>query len=203
MTVYRALLRLLPARLREGHMAEMEDLFLHELYDARRRGARAAARVWLAALADLGGAWPREWRRRARQHGRVRTPDPGRTVMIGSDIRYALRSLARQPLGTVLVVGMLALGIAANVAVFSLVNGLFFRPFPFADPDRLVFVNEKAPKWNLDLTGVNFPDFDQWRKDQKLLGRHDGRSDSRGGRVLRVCRRAALAAGDRPHVHRR
>ncbi len=87
--------------------------------------------------------------------------------MIGSDIRYALRSLSRQKVGTALVVAMLALGIAANVAVFSLVNGLFFRPFPFDEADRLVFVNERAPQWNLDMTGVNFPDFDTWRKGQR------------------------------------
>lgn len=89
--------------------------------------------------------------------------------MIGSDIRYALRSLARQKAASLLVASMLALGIAANVAVFSLVNGLFLKPFPFEAPDQLVFINEKAPKWNLDMTGVNFPDFDQWRTGQQLF----------------------------------
>jgi predicted permease len=64
---------------------------------------------------------------------------------------------------------MLALGIAANVAVFSLVNGLFLKPFPFAHPDRLVYINETAPRWNLDVVGVNYPDFDRWRKDVKLF----------------------------------
>ena len=64
---------------------------------------------------------------------------------------------------------MLALGIAANVAVFSLVNGLFLRPFPFAHPERLVYINTAAPKWNLDTVGINYPDFVQWRKGQKLF----------------------------------
>jgi putative ABC transport system permease protein len=86
-----------------------------------------------------------------------------------SDFRYALRSLGRQKAASALVVAMLALGIAGNVAVFSLVNGLFFRPFPFEEPDRLVFINEKAPRWNLEVTGVNFPDFDHWRKGQQLF----------------------------------
>ena len=40
---------------------------------------------------------------------------------------------------------MLALGIGANVAVFSLINGLFLRPFPFPEPERLVYINEAAP----------------------------------------------------------
>jgi predicted permease len=89
--------------------------------------------------------------------------------MLGSDIRYALRSLNRQRGATALVIFMLALGIAANIAVFSLVNGLFLRPFPFPHPERLVYINTAAPKWNLDTVGINYPDFDRWRKDQKLF----------------------------------
>ena len=50
----------------------------------------------------------------------------------------------------VLVIGMLALGIGATVAVFSLINGLFLQPFPFPEPERLVYINETAPKWNLE-----------------------------------------------------
>ena len=53
--------------------------------------------------------------------------------------------------------------------MFSLVNGLFLRPFPFPHPDRLVYINTAAPKWNLDAVGINYPDFDRWRKDQKLF----------------------------------
>ncbi len=89
--------------------------------------------------------------------------------MLLSEIRHALRSFGRQPLGTTLVLAMLCLGIAANVVVFSLVNGLFLRPLPFREPERLVYINEKAPRWNLDRTAVNFPDFDQWRKASRLF----------------------------------
>src|SRR4029450_591318 len=83
--------------------------------------------------------------------------------------RYAWRALMRQRGACALVVLMLALGIAANVTVFSLLNGLFLRPFPFPQPDRLAFINTAAPKWNLDVVGINFPDFDRWTKDQKLF----------------------------------
>jgi predicted permease len=167
--VYRLLLRGLPAHLRHRHGDEMRELFACELEHARGRGRVAMMSAWFAALADLASAWPRELRRRLRQRGRVGIPREGRPIMLGSDIRYAFRSLSRQKFATGLVVGMLALGIAANVAVFSLVNGLFFRPFPFDEPDRLVFINEKAPKWNLDVTGVNFPDFDHWRNGQQAF----------------------------------
>ena len=74
---------------------------------------------------------------------------------------------------------MLTLGIAANVVVFGLVNGLFLRPFPFPDPERLVYINETAPRWNLEVVGVNYPDFVQWREGAKLfdgLALYDGDS---------------------------
>src|SRR5215470_541664 len=89
--------------------------------------------------------------------------------MTPSDLRSALRALARQRLGTLLVVAMLALGIAANVAVFGLINGLFLRPFPFPDPDRVVYINETAPRWNLDVVGINHPDFHHWQEEQRLF----------------------------------
>ena len=85
------------------------------------------------------------------------------------DVRTAWRSLARQPGAAALVVGLLALGIGANVAIFSLINGLFLRPFPFVAPDRLVYVNETAPRWNLETTGVNYPDFWQWQQAQQAF----------------------------------
>ena len=106
--------------------------------------------------------------------------------MIGSDIRYAWRSLNHQRFGSVLVIGMLALGIGSTVAVFSLVNGLFLRPFPFPEPERLVYINEAAPKWNLDMTGINYHDYAQWRRDQKVFD---------GDRALR---RARVQSRDRP-----
>ena len=89
--------------------------------------------------------------------------------MLGSDLRYAWRSLSHQKLGTSLVIGMLALGIGATVAVFSLINGLFLRPFPFPEPDRLVYINQTAPKWNLEQTGVSYADFVVWHRDQQAF----------------------------------
>jgi len=89
--------------------------------------------------------------------------------MIGQDLRFAARTLLRQRLAGTLVVAMLALGLAATIAVFGLINGLFLRPFPFPDPERLVYVNERAPRWNLETTGVNFPDLDHWRREQRVF----------------------------------
>jgi putative ABC transport system permease protein len=168
-TVYRLLLRLLPSRVRERHAREMEMLFQERLTDARRRSRLAVWGVWLRAGADIVGSIPHEIRRARRRRGQIGIPAERRSLMIGSDIRYAWRSLSHQRLGTALVVGMLALGIGATVAVFSLINGLFLRPFPFPESDRLVFINETAPKWNLEMTGINYADFAQWHRDQQAF----------------------------------
>ena len=164
---YRRLLRLAPPSLRGRHGREMADLFAERLAHAETHGRRAVVLVWAAALVDIARAWPRAARRRLQRRGRVGLPREGRHTMFGSDIRYAMRSLSRQRFASALVILMLALGLAANVAVFSLVNGLFFRPFPFHQSDQLVYLNERAPKWNLDRTGINFPDFDAWRRRQQ------------------------------------
>ena len=145
----------------------MEELFAERLAAARAKGPAAVAAVWLHATSDLVRARFSTWTPE-------RVPltvsiDERTTVMAGSDVRYAWRALLRQRGATALVVAMLALGIAANVTVFSLVNGLFLRPFPFPNPDRLVYINTAAPKWNLETVGINHPDFHLWRKDQKLF----------------------------------
>ncbi len=167
MNAYRALLRLAPARLRARHGAAMEAFFRTRLEEARQRGAPAVATVWIAAIADVLWARARQPVAWLRSRDRIGQPSSRSPIMLGSDVRYAIRSLARQKLGSGLVVAMLAVGIAANVAVFSLVNGLFLRPFPYPEPDRLAFINERAPKWNLEMTGINFPDFAQWRQGQR------------------------------------
>ena len=140
---YRRLLWIAPPRLRARHAAEMEEAFVHAWRQARGAGPVARAGVWARAAADLGSSSLRAWftPRRA-------IPSERGSLMIGTDVRYALRSVRRQKLASGLVMTMLALGIAANIVVFSLVNALLLRPFPFDHPDRLVFFNEKAPRWN-------------------------------------------------------
>ena len=85
------------------------------------------------------------------------------------DLRFAVRSFARQPGGTALIVGTLAIAIAANTAVFSLVDAVFFRQPPYPNASRLVDLNEQAPTWNLEFTGVSYADFDVWRRTTRTF----------------------------------
>jgi len=65
-----------------------------------------------------------------------------------SDLRYALRALLKNPGFACAVILLLALGVGANALVFSLMDGILFRPLPFRDPSRLVAVWETTPNWD-------------------------------------------------------
>lgn len=79
------------------------------------------------------------------------------------DMKLALRNLVTKPAFSLMVIGMLALGVAGNSAIFSIFNGLFLRPLPFPESDRLIDLDETAPTWNLHYTGISDPDIFIWR----------------------------------------
>jgi hypothetical protein len=71
------------------------------------------------------------------------------------DLRYALRRLKHKPGLTIVVVLILALGIAANTAIFSVVNSVLLAPLPYQDPDRLVVVKETNPTRSVERNSVS------------------------------------------------
>ena len=85
------------------------------------------------------------------------------------DIRLGLRSLLKHPGFTVIGVVTLALGIGANSAIFSVVNGVLLRPFPFAAPDRLVVIWERSMKQGLPRMVVSPPDFADLRAQNQVF----------------------------------
>jgi predicted permease len=75
------------------------------------------------------------------------------------DLRYALRSLRKQPIFTLVAVLTLTLGIGANTAVFSVVYQTLLRPLPYPAADRLVFIWNSYKGMNLDQASVSIPDY--------------------------------------------
>ncbi len=78
---------------------------------------------------------------------------------VAQELKQAARSLARVPVFSLAAVLTLALGIGANTAIFSVINGVVLRPLPFAKPEQLVYITSQFPKMNLDhfpLDGAEF-----------------------------------------------
>ena len=75
------------------------------------------------------------------------------------DVRYAFRSLRKQPLFTLIAVLTLTLGIGANTAIFSLVYQILLRPLPYPGADRLVFAWNTYPLMGLEKASVSIPDY--------------------------------------------
>jgi predicted permease len=79
------------------------------------------------------------------------------------DLRSALRLVRRAPAFAALIVGTLAVGIGANATIFSVVNAVLLRPFPYAEPGRLVQVFQSQRDKPSLYGNVSFPNFTDWR----------------------------------------
>ncbi|HEY7057703.1 MAG TPA: ABC transporter permease, partial [Vicinamibacterales bacterium] len=156
--IVRLALRLYPACFRERYADDMEQQFLdvwQEQPSAGRRWMfliRTLVNLTLSGFAEqrhssLDGTAIRETATRQTRGGLV--------LGFLYDTRHAARLLRREPAFSLLLIFTLAIGIGANVAVFSVVNGVLLKPLPFAESDRLVAVwGRFDPE-----SGFNFPQF--------------------------------------------
>ncbi len=80
------------------------------------------------------------------------------------DSRFGLRTLRRSAGYTCAAVGVLALGIGANTAMFSVIHGVLLRPLPFRDGERLMLVQQAAPAAGLTSAGVSIPELGAYRE---------------------------------------
>jgi putative ABC transport system permease protein len=80
------------------------------------------------------------------------------------DLRYSGRMLLKHPGFTLIAVLTLTLGIGANTAIFSIVNAVLLRPFPYNAPEQLVIVGEYV-----EGGSVSYPNFADWKDDRKVF----------------------------------
>jgi putative ABC transport system permease protein len=116
------------------------------------------------------------------------------------DLRLGVRMLVRNPLTTGLALLILALGIGANTAIFSVISGVLLEPLPYPRPERLTMVIDSAPKHGFPRFSSSAPNFHDWREQNRSFSGMDawsgGRYNLTGGGARPVSAAGAEVTGD-------
>jgi len=86
-----------------------------------------------------------------------------------ADIRFGARVLLKSPMMTFIALLALTLGIGANTAIFSVVNAVLLRSFPYSDPERIVLVWEKKEGGRTDQNSINLGNFFDWKEQNQVF----------------------------------
>jgi hypothetical protein len=133
---------------------------LKEEFGTRRGASRLAARAWFWWQTIRCLAAPPPVRTNPLLHG---SQGDSRMRTLFADLRYAVRVLSRTPSFAAAVISVLALGIGATTAIFSIVNAVLLRPLPFEEPERLMRIFTRTPGGRLfELSPGKFSD---WQRD--------------------------------------
>jgi len=168
------LLRLSPSVFRERHAEEL--IAVHDQRAAQTRGGPSA--LWFATSEVMGAAVLV-----VRLHFGLETGITGARggatmwETTRQDVRFAMRTLGRNPGFALVAIAVLALGIGANTAIFSAVNASFFRPLPFGDADRLVMLFETNPEFGWDDATAAPANVFDWRDQVEAFEAVSGYSD--------------------------
>src|SRR4029079_2605710 len=85
------------------------------------------------------------------------------------DVRYGVRMLLKHKGFTAVAIIALALGVGANTAIFSLVNGVLLRPLPFPNSDRIIYFEGKNPAAGITDSNISYLDFTDWSQQTDLF----------------------------------
>jgi len=205
--LYGMLLAAFPRRFRERFGAEITDTFTQlaeETYT--EAGGRGLARLWIKTLADIGrhGGGERIGNSGLRADGGTaggpggrpdrQAPRRGaRLDALQQDLSFALRTVRRAPLFSLAIIATIGLGIGANTAIFTVVNGIMLKPLPFAGSERVVQLCETNERVG-DYCIVSPPNLQDWQRMSStvevfglarnwnfLLDRPDGGRNLRAG----------------------
>lgn len=137
----------------EVELTEELDTYLEMLIEIKMNEGLDPAEARRAALIEIGGI--------EQVKEQVREVRIGQTLeTVWQDLRYGARMLLKQPGFTLIAVFTLGLGIGANTAIFSIVNAVLLRPFPYKAPERLVIIQERFSAGGVT---VSYPNFVDWR----------------------------------------
>ena len=153
MRLYRALLHLYPASFRAEYGEEMAAIFRRSL---RERSPLQWPVLWFGALLEiLGNAAAVHW------------------DLFRQDLRYTARTLGRARGFALTAIVIVAFGIGANVAAFSLTDFVLLRPLPFPEISRLVTFTARTPGYpRMELSPANYRDWKAAATSFELLGVH-------------------------------
>jgi len=86
-----------------------------------------------------------------------------------TDIRFAFRIIRKTPGFAMAFILTLGLGIGANTAIFSIINGVLLRPLPYPDADRIMHVRQAALRAGVENTSFSFPEVADYRRESKTV----------------------------------
>lgn len=157
--LHSARLRLSALRKRPQLERDLEDEIRFHLEMKAAKNASAglpAGEAFYAARRDFGN--DTRWKEALHDMWTLTWPEG-----VIQDARYAARSIRKTPGLALAVIAVLAIGIGANTAIFSVVNAAILKPLPFSDPDELVLLIGNVQRQRIERRGNSYPDYLDWR----------------------------------------